>query len=211
MRIRAAHVFMLAVFVGLGIALARPSVAQPRDTAERAEQREDLAKRLIDGTDPNDSNDVMKRVVSLMDESHERLWSDFDVGAETQRVQAQILSDMDEAVERALTQSSNGSEYVVDGDERRMPKPKPQQPRDKGNDAGPQSAEGSGGGARSEQTDRSRSGPFEETRRGWGHLPPRDREEIVQGLREQVLEEFRPLIEEYYRSLAEPQPESQEP
>jgi hypothetical protein len=40
-------------------------------------------------------------------------------------------------------------------------------------------------------------------RRSWGHLPQRDREEVIQGIGEACLERYRVWIERYYRALQE--------
>ena len=53
------------------------------------------------------------------------------------------------------------------------------------------------------ESDRARRGPFRESRRGWGHLPARDRDELLQGVEEAFIEQYRPQIEQYYRALTE--------
>ena len=42
-----------------------------------------------------------------------------------------------------------------------------------------------------------------EVRRGWGFLPQRDREAIVQGSNEEFHAKYREYIERYYRAIAE--------
>ena len=49
----------------------------------------------------------------------------------------------------------------------------------------------------------TRRGEFRESRRGWGHLPQRDRDELLQGIDEEFIEQYRPQIEQYYRALTE--------
>jgi hypothetical protein len=47
-------------------------------------------------------------------------------------------------------------------------------------------------------SEQNRRGAFRESRRGWGHLPQRDREELLQGivhLEEPVLEVFASLFD----------------
>lgn len=46
-------------------------------------------------------------------------------------------------------------------------------------------------------------GDIHELRRTWGHLPMREREEIIQGIGESFLERYRDWIERYYRALQE--------
>jgi hypothetical protein len=49
----------------------------------------------------------------------------------------------------------------------------------------------------------SAGGELREFRRAWGHLPMREREEIIQGIAESFLERYREWIERYYRALQE--------
>jgi hypothetical protein len=46
-------------------------------------------------------------------------------------------------------------------------------------------------------------GELIDVRRAWGHLPMREREEIIQGVNEEFLEEYREWVERYYRALQE--------
>ena len=46
-------------------------------------------------------------------------------------------------------------------------------------------------------------GPLAETRDQWGDLPPRLREQLIQGMRERFSLIYRSLTEDYYRCLAE--------
>jgi hypothetical protein len=46
-------------------------------------------------------------------------------------------------------------------------------------------------------------GDLQDLRRAWGHLPMREREEIIQGVGERYLERYRDWIERYYRTLQE--------
>ena len=46
-----------------------------------------------------------------------------------------------------------------------------------------------------------------ELRRGWGRLPARDRDEVVQGFDQDFLTKYRQWIERYYRALASPEEE----
>ena len=49
----------------------------------------------------------------------------------------------------------------------------------------------------------STRGDLREVRGTWGHLPMRDREEVIQGIGETFLERYREWIERYYRALQE--------
>ena len=47
-------------------------------------------------------------------------------------------------------------------------------------------------------------GALREARRQWGHLPPRDRDEILQAADEDIHDKYREQIERYYELLADP-------
>ena len=53
------------------------------------------------------------------------------------------------------------------------------------------------------QDDTRGSEQFREWRSGWGHLPQRDRDEIIQGVGERSLDKFRRWIERYYKALSD--------
>ena len=46
-------------------------------------------------------------------------------------------------------------------------------------------------------------GDLQETRRSWGLLPQRERDEMIQGSSEGYIERYREWIERYYRALQE--------
>ena len=46
-------------------------------------------------------------------------------------------------------------------------------------------------------------GDLDARRRAWGHLPMRERDEILQGLSDQYLQRYRVWIERYYKALQE--------
>ncbi|MCP4247470.1 MAG: hypothetical protein GY778_10520, partial [bacterium] len=107
-------------------------------------------------------------------------------------------------------QGKSGGQARQTGDKRKAPpKPKPDQSDDKAAD------QGQAGSKAADQADGSKglpvkaaaTGRFREFRRGWGNLPARDRDEVLQGIDEDVLEKYRHLIERYFRTLAEDEKE----
>ena len=45
--------------------------------------------------------------------------------------------------------------------------------------------------------------PLDAVVRQWGNLPPRKRERVLQGAKEPVLPDYRDLVEQYYKAVAE--------
>ncbi len=205
---------VLAVFLrctaGLSIALlAAAALAQSPDppTGDTETPDEDLAERLIREATGDQDDGVMHAVVRLMDRSASRLHREFDPGPTTCSVQREIVKKLDEAIAAAQRNRSKSSPSVPRADRRRGTSPQPNQPD-----------------ARAEPTDGERPDPtsnapaaatqpvspaerFRESRRGWGHLPPRDRDEILQAIDEDVLEKYRKLADDYFRALAEDEEE----
>jgi hypothetical protein len=151
----------------------------------------------------------MGRIMSLMSEAADQLKRDFDPGQETRQIQEEIIGKLDEAIavaQRRRSRVSGQQQQVSDKrrGERRPDEQKPgQQPAD--GDKPPDSEASTTGqdqGGKSTATGRLR-----EFRRGWGNLPQRDRDEVLQGIDEDVLEKYRPLIEDYFRALSEDEEE----
>jgi hypothetical protein len=179
-----------------------PSGDPPPATTNDKEARE-LAERLLKG-ESKEETEVMARVVALMVESRRRLHQAFDPGPETQAVQREILKNIDDAIETALRQRSKSAQRSSAADPRRMPDPDEAQKKPEEGPAGDAANEQSGpAGSDPDAPERRPEGPFKEAQRGWGHLPAREREEIIQGIGEDVLEGYRELVERYYRALAE--------
>jgi len=170
-------------------------------------KRDKLGERLIRES-TSGSEDIMAETVRLMGESARQLDVKFDAGPDTQSVQREIVANLEEAIkfaaaQRRMTRQSSPSQS---GDKRRMPGDKPhdaqadEQSAEKGASGDPGASIDSGGVAEvSNQTE----GLLKETRQAWGHLPQRQREELIQGKDEAFLEEYRAWIELYFKALQE--------
>ncbi len=154
---------------------------------------------------------AVARTLILMEQSRKQLSAKLDPGPETQAVQQQIVTALDELIAAAMAaaQGTAGASGQPQPGERRE-RQQPGKP-DKTADGATTPAGEVQGGPGSVQSDgtglTTPSGEFRESRRGWGHLPARERDEIIQGVREAVLEKYREQINEYYRALAEEETE----
>jgi len=156
------------------------------------------------GAQPEDV-DPMSHVIRLMEETGTRLDQDLDPGPQTQAMQQRILERLDDAIAAALRQRSQGApEQQPAAEEREMPElaEKPPPPRPDAEPADPQPGAGGARGTVASAPGKTPTGPLQESRRGWGHLPARDREEIIQSIEERVLDAYRDLADNYYRTLA---------
>jgi hypothetical protein len=145
-----------------------------------------------------------------MDEAARKLEIDFDTGDETRAVQERIMDQLDEAIKvasvrrqvRSLSgESSSGDKRRRSTGERSRSEDSSRSSRD-GEDASTSETVGETGSEA--QGDRV-GGDLRESRRTWGHLPRRERDEVIQGIGETSLERYRAWIERYYRALQESQ------
>ncbi len=147
----------------------------------------------------------MGGVMRLMDQAARNLQIEFDAGAPTQTIQARIIDKLNEAIQTAAAQrrptprcqSSGG------GDKRR--RPDSERDEDKRPGASPDNQDAPDAATTQPEQGVSdgsgKDGALWESRRSWGHLPDRERDEIIQGVEEESLERYRAWIERYYRAL----------
>lgn len=173
----------------------------PEDKAKSDERK--LSRRLIRGTTVDDE-DIMERIIRLMDQTARRLEVDFDTGEETQALQLEVLKQLDDAVKMAAAQTrkSSGQQCSSKSDRRRR------QEKDKSRSAEPNSNKGESASTAPAGRKPTAGGIHDrddlaESRRGWGNLPQRERDEVIQGAGERYLERYRKWIEQYYRALQE--------
>lgn len=171
------------------------------------EQEDKLGERLIRES-VGGSEDIMQEIVRLMGESARQLDIKFDAGGETQSVQAEIVDNLDEAIKYAAAQRrlARQSSSRQRSDKRRLPGAQPPNAR---SDQQAGKADTSDDTAETTETKGSPSvldmpeGSLKETRRAWGHLPERERDELIQGRDEAFLEAYRAWIEMYFKALQE--------
>lgn len=185
-------------------ALAQGKTRRP----ESAKRDEKLGERLVRKAVTDADEDLMESVTRLMNEAARRLEIEFDAGDETQDLQRRILNRLNRAIRVAASQRRLRlqSDQRSRSDKRRMSKAKPRtsdkEKRQSGDrtTAASSSTVGAGGNVAEHKTP---GGDLQELRRSWGHLPMREREEIIQGIAESFLERYRDRIERYYRALQE--------
>ncbi|MEK6798643.1 MAG: hypothetical protein AABZ12_06750 [Planctomycetota bacterium] len=180
----------------------KPSQTTPAD---------ELSRRLIRKAVNDSDEGIMDNVIRLMNESAKRVGVQFDAGEKTQKVQTQAVEKLDEAIKAAAMQRrpSRQPSKSVSADRRRMqPPPKSAKkddaaPSDRAARLKPSDSVESLGPPLGETDEKREGGTMRELRRGWGHLPARDREEVIQGSGENCLERYRAWVERYYRALQE--------
>ncbi len=202
----------MSCFLRIGavlLMLSSASLAQGKTRPpESAKSDEKLGERLVRKAVTDADEDLMESVTRLMSEAARRLEIEFDAGDETQDVQRRILNRLSRAIKVAASRRRlrRQSDQRSRSDKRRMSKGKPRTSDKEKRQSGDRTAAassstvGAGGSVAEHKTP---GGDLQEIRRSWGHLPMREREEIIQGIAESFLERYRDRIERYYRALQE--------
>jgi len=190
---------------------AFPTVLFAQDTQKKKDApvaKSDLARRLLRKAQSDSEEGLMEAVIRLMDEASRKMGVEFDPGPQTVAVQEEIAAKLDEAIERAAKQRRprRRTSPTSNSDKRRMPTAAKSGAGKKQGSASGQaggdptkSEKGEGAAEGSEKA----TGTLVELRRGWGHLPTRERDELIQGIEEKYLDRYKEWIERYYRTLQE--------
>ena len=206
---QAISVLRIGCVVLMAVVYADPvgAAAPPSEPPDADEQRDrDLSKRLIREATTGADVDIMSEVASLMSDARHRLVRDLDAGPRTQAVQQRVVRRLDDAIQMALQQRSRvRSPQTSEGERRELPERPGEEQAGKRDEHGPGATDPgtSVDTGPNRESDGARRGSFRESRRGWGHLPARDRDELLQGIEEAFIERYRPQIEQYYRALTE--------
>lgn len=201
------------VFAGLvGLALPamaqqRPAKTQPPEPTRQEEKEKKIGQRLVRKSVSQSDEGIMAALIRMMDEASEKLDADFDTGSKTQTLQKQIMERLDEAIALAAKRKGSSKQRPRDkSDKRRKTDPQDTQSRksgerQSGDSTDAKSKEATPGKADAVSPDGSDAA--RDARRTWGHLPDRERDEVIQGVDEEFLEAYRMWIERYYRALQE--------
>ena len=207
-RRRSAPGAVLAVLIPLVVTQPVLSVQSEPRTSESRQTEEDLSRRLIRKAMSQSDEDLMDGILRLMSEAQRKLEVEFDAGEETRAMQAEIADKLDKAIEAAARQRRPRRRTPSEShpDKRRMPSAAKRDAEKAGSAAGKAAGSSTSGDVAStgetESAD-SLAGDLHDVRRGWGHLPSRERDEIIQGISEGYLERYRVWIEQYYKALQE--------
>ncbi len=164
-------------------------------------------RRLIRKTKGQDDGDVMSRIIDHMDQAGERLADTFDPGDATQQIQKQALRDLDLAIKQAkqnmrASRSSSAQNREKRGEGQTSDDTEGDDTKGQSDsDSGDEGSAGLGGGIEVGKD----AGTLSERRRHWGHLPPRDRDAMIQSVDDEYHEKYRRQIERYYEKLADPE------
>ena len=167
---------------------------------------QELIDYLLRSASGSGAGNLAERIGHRMDVSAQRVGQQRDLGRQTQRLQQRIVDDLDLAIDqmqrgRSVSDASEADEQQ----QRQSDRPAGQAPSRSGQAPTATAGVAAGGGGVGATSGDRQADRFEEGRREWGNLPPRDRDQVIQGRDRPYMEHYRDLIERYYRALAGPQ------
>ena len=194
-----------------------PDVARllPEESGDAAQPDgldDDLLKADPEKPTGSDDADITKRVADRMGRSRQRLAGPADTGSVTQLIQTRIMEDLDRLVaearerdrqeqQRQRSQPSQKQEIAKGG----QPKPDGQAGGNPGQSSSNQSTNAASDSSLADGGVPSinQGGDIRQTAREWGGLSPRQRQAVIDGSSDAVVEKYRAMVEDYYRALAE--------
>lgn len=193
-----------------GVPPQRP-IAPPSPPADDSDLTDEQLLREFEGEDLGaEEENPLLRISRRMREAQQRL-TEADGGRRTQGMQQQIVRELDQLLEvlrQQLAASGGGAPQTSPSQEpaQRQEVSNPQQQPGQG-------TPGQGGEAPAReattrlgtaQAQRVARAPIDRVMKElWGHLPPRVREQLLQGAVEEFLPEYELQIEDYFRRLVE--------
>jgi len=171
-------------------AVIRDDDALPLDAA--------VERRLTAG----EAGDLFQELIAEMGEASQRLERQLDPGTVTQRIQASVVAKLDKLISDA-EQSGGGGDGQGDPQAREQDRGSQQQAGQRQQSGAGEGQGSSAGGAPMSGRQATPDRAIDEQRQEWGNLPPRLRDELLEGQNERFSPVYRELTEMYYRRLAE--------
>lgn len=191
----------------------------PKNTKELPEEKatvdqiEDQEfKDWLKGAKPGDDQmaDDVKMAGQRMARSKQRLGLDHDPGTTTQKIQDRIIANLDHLIEQARQQQAQASSKPGKGQPGKKPEPGDgkEGQQETGNQPGKQSqpnrgsqaAQNERGGGTQDNT-ANLSKEIMEKASEWGKLTPRERDAIIEGASDKVIEKYQNFTRKYYEAL----------
>ena len=165
-------------------------------------------RRLLEGK--GDEGDVAKETLAAMTEAADRLERHGAADDRTLAVQGRVLTGLDRMIEDARQSKSGGnSRSKGQGATRRKAPGEPPPPG-----SGAAKSESAARSAASQPAGSPKNPPVPghakkpdragkaELQRGWGYLPQRERDQIIQGFDDEFMSKYEAEILDYYKRLA---------
>lgn len=188
-------------------------LAKPGETGSPKTPNRDQTA-LEEELSPEKLQDQIAQAVKLMGDAATRVTDAKDVGVETQRLQEEILQKLDKIIEDAKRQQQQQQKQQQQQDQQQQDQQgDPKDPKDpKGKQGYPKQQtgadkqSGNASGDKTGLTNTNPDGTLKPVLSGsatWGNLPPKTREQLMQGYGDTFSSMYRRMTEAYYKRLAE--------
>jgi hypothetical protein len=184
----------------------------PEEMKPAASANDQLAQQLL--AQPATSDDQSDKSVTLLGDRMarvgQRLAINDDPGKVTQTIEQNILAGLDQLIEQARQQQSSSSSQQQQASSQQNPQitQNPSNQSSQNTQTTPRSsspAQSSNvAGSAPTQTDLSQD--IRQNMREWGGLSDRQRQAVIQGASDTVIEQYKNMVDDYYRALAEKKP-----
>jgi TolA-binding protein len=156
------------------------------------------------------SGDAFQLAVLDMKQAAARLTESSDPGLDTQRAQERAIRRLDQLIHE-LNQRNNNSKQKSQGKRDTGSEKNAQQKQQSKQSGQRQKGNVSDSADAADSADQKQDGklneqPLSEKLAEWGNLPPRMRDQLLQGLEDRFSTLYRQMTEKYYKRLAEEQP-----
>lgn len=148
--------------------------------------------------------DDVKQVGQRMARSRQRLAINYDPGKTTQAIQERILKNLDNLIEMARRKQGQGGGMASGGQggQAQQARNTGVQPQNTGQTPrGQTPRQGNERDTPTAQTNQDLSRDIREKASEWGHLTPRERQAVIEGTQEAIVERYKKLIEDYYEMM----------
>ena len=153
---------------------------------------------------PKQAGEAFTQAVGLMEQVANRLNQHHDLSLETQRLQQDILTKLDQVIASAQKGNSKGSSSSSSSQSQGSSQQQPdQQQAQAEGQPGNQPGDPAGESMPAPGSQADPNAPVAPDGVTWGSLPERIRQALSQGFSDQYSELYRKATEEYYKALAE--------
>jgi hypothetical protein len=161
------------------------------------------------GQTPPEAQHDLNLIGNRMARARQRLAINSDPGPITQEIQKRILDNMDDLIEQARKKEAQAQNKPPEpggkGQQQQPPKPAdPQNAKSGAQQSQPAQAKASGtnsGGGDAPPGDPAADIARQEARM-WGSVTPRQRDAVIESQGEKVLDKYKNLVDDYYRTLS---------
>lgn len=181
-------------------------LAKPKPADKPADPDADVLDQLGRGTDVGEESTDPFMMIGRQMRMAERLIGSRDASSTTQRIQRQIVEDIERLIEQMNQQAAeqqNASSQLQAGRPDEQPEPGSKAGSGEHPGTSKPSQESETQVRQREASDARLASMMETLQQVWGHLPPRVREQMQSGMAEEFLPQYERLIEHYYQRLAE--------